>query len=65
MKSKSHAGGALVEFIQDVGIPNEIIADGAAELSKDNAEFVAITREYHITLRHTEPYTPRQISQNG
>jgi hypothetical protein len=60
MKLKSHAGRALVEFIQDVGAPTEMIADGAAELSKENTEFMENVRQYHILLRHTEPHTPRQ-----
>jgi hypothetical protein len=60
MTSKAHAGRALLEFIQCVGIPNKIIADGAAELSKENTEFMQHIRSHHIVLRHTEPYTPKQ-----
>jgi hypothetical protein len=60
MLSKAHAGRALLEFIQNVGILTEIIADGAAELSKENTEFMQHICSHHIVLRHTEPYTPRQ-----
>jgi hypothetical protein len=60
MKSKSEAGNSLQEFIEDIGIPNEIIADGAAELTGPATEFMKNIRHYHIHLRHTEPHTPRQ-----
>jgi hypothetical protein len=39
MKLKSHAGQALVQFIQDVGVPTDMIADGAAENTGENTEF--------------------------
>jgi hypothetical protein len=60
MSSKSHAGRALKDLIDDVGVPTQIVADGAAELTKENTEFMQTVRRYHINLRHTEPYTPRQ-----
>ena len=34
MKSKALAGDALLEFIQDVGIPSQIHTDGAPELTE-------------------------------
>jgi hypothetical protein len=60
MTSKSHAGRALKDLIDEVGVPTQILADGAAELTKENTEFMQTVRRYHINLRHTEPYTPRQ-----
>jgi hypothetical protein len=60
MKSKAHAGRALTEFAEDVGVPLQIVADGAAELSGGNTEFMQEIRRLHILLRHTEPHTPRQ-----
>jgi hypothetical protein len=56
MSSKSHAGRALKQLIDDVGNPTQILADGAAELTKENTEFMQNIRRYHINLRHTEPF---------
>jgi hypothetical protein len=60
MRSKAEAGHSLQEFVEDVGIPNEIIADGAAELTGRATEFMRNIRHYHIHFRNTEPHTPRQ-----
>jgi hypothetical protein len=60
MKLKSQAGQALVQFIQEVGVPTNMVADGAAETTGENTEFVQNIRKYHIYLKYTEPYTPRQ-----
>jgi hypothetical protein len=60
MKLKSQAGQALVQFIQEVGVPTDMVADGAAETTGENTEFVQNIRKYQIHLKYTEPYTPRQ-----
>jgi hypothetical protein len=36
-----------------------MVADGA-ETTEENTEFVQNIRKYHIHLKYTEPYTPRQ-----
>jgi hypothetical protein len=60
LPSKAHAGEALKDFIQDVGIPREIIVDGANELVGRGSEFQKVARHYHIKVHQTEAYTPRQ-----
>jgi len=39
MASKSEAGDALSKFVQDVGIPEVIIVDGAQEQVGKNTKF--------------------------
>jgi Reverse transcriptase (RNA-dependent DNA polymerase) len=60
LASKAQAGDALQEFVSDVGIPNEILLDGAAEQTGTNSEFMKKCRQYNITVFRTEPHTPRQ-----
>jgi hypothetical protein len=60
MKLKSQAGQALVQFIQDVGVPTDMVADGAAETTRENTEFIQNICKYHIHLKYTEPCTPCQ-----
>ena len=58
MKAKSDASHALDRFIHDVGIPTEILTDGAGELTKK--EWGKTCRKYKIRQLTTEPHTPRQ-----
>lgn len=60
MTSKSHAGEALQNFIDDVGVPNKIVVDGAQEQVGSNSEFAKTCRKVKSKLGQTEPYTPRQ-----
>jgi hypothetical protein len=47
-----------MSFIHDVGIPNDLISDGALEETQGRAG--AICREYHINQKATVPYSPWQ-----
>jgi len=60
MASKLEAGDALSKFVQDVGIPEVVIVDGAQEQVGKNTEFNRTCKYYKIQQRQTEPYTPRQ-----
>lgn len=58
MKLKSEAGHALLEFIQDVGIPSAIHTDDAKEQRTGKWHEVCTTHGIKHTL--TEPYSPFQ-----
>ena len=58
MKSKAHAHHALDRFLHDVGVPTEILTDGAKELTQ--AEWGKSCRRHKIRQITTEPHTPRQ-----
>jgi len=60
IKSKANAGDALLQFIQDVGIPEVIVSDGAKEQTGANTKFMEVVRTYGIKTRQTEPYSPWQ-----
>ena len=55
MKSKALAGDALLEFIQDVGIPSQIHTDGAPELTE--GRWREVVQRHHIrqTVSHIAP----------
>jgi len=61
MVSKSEAGDALSKFVQEVGIPEVIVVDGAQEQVGKNTEFNRTCRYYKIQQRQTEPYTQDRI----
>ena len=46
MKGKGEASEALMSFINDTGIPQSLVSDGALEESKGNWE--KVTKKYHI-----------------
>jgi len=48
MASKSEAGDALSKFVQDVGIPEVIIVDGAQEQVGKNTKFNQTCKYYKI-----------------
>ena len=58
MKSKSHAHHSLDRFLHEVGIPVEILTDGALELIK--TEWGKLCQKHRIRQITTEPYTPWQ-----
>jgi len=60
MTSKSEAGDALSKFVEDIGIPEVVVVDGAQEQVGKNMEFSQTCKFYKIQQRQTEPYTPRQ-----
>jgi len=65
MASKSEAGVALQEFIEDVGIPNEMVCDGAGEQVGPKSDFVKTCRRVHFKMRRTEPHSPWQNQAEG
>jgi hypothetical protein len=60
MASKSLAGEALLDLIKDIGVPQQLVADGAQEQVGRKTLFAKTVRKYNIDFRQTEPYTPRQ-----
>eukprot|EP00980_Cylindrotheca_fusiformis_P025879 scaffold14789_cov72-Cylindrotheca_fusiformis.AAC.1 len=56
MKSKREAGRALDDFIDDVGVPETLIFDNAAEQTGANTDFMKTIRQARIHWRNTEPY---------
>jgi hypothetical protein len=58
MRLKSEAPNALLEFIQNVGIPSQIQTDDAKELVK--GRWKEICQTHGIKQTQTEPYSPFQ-----
>lgn len=56
IKSKSHAHHALDRFLHEVGIPSELLTDGAKELTQ--AEWGKSCKRHNIKQITTEPHTP-------
>ena len=63
LKKESDAGDALNEFIRTVGVPKELISDGAKAETQGN--FGKVIKEYRIKQRTTEPYSPWQNRAEG
>jgi hypothetical protein len=65
MKKKSHAWHALDRFLHEVGIPSEMLTDGAQELVA--AEWGRTCRKHKIYQVTTEPHSPWQnpAEKNG
>ena len=55
LKKESDASDALTELIRSVGVPKELVSDGAQAETK--GEFGKIVKEYKIKQRITEPYS--------
>ena len=60
MSSKSQAGDALKAVAEDIGIPNEIVVDGAAEQVGPKSEFMKTVNYLRTKIKQTEPYSPWQ-----
>ncbi len=58
MKSKSDAHHALMQFIHEVGVPKDLLSEGALEEMR--GEWGRIVKQYHIHQRTTEPKSPWQ-----
>jgi hypothetical protein len=58
MKKKSDAGSALLELLQDIGIPSALHTDGAKELNQ--GRWKSVCEEFGIKQTLTEPYSPWQ-----
>ena len=59
MRSKAEAGMTLSRLMEDVGIPNEIVSDGAPEVIGKGTEFGKLSRQFSIKRHQTEPETQR------
>ncbi|KAI2490434.1 hypothetical protein MHU86_24121 [Fragilaria crotonensis] len=55
MKKEAEAAEALNEVIRSVGVPRELVSDGAKAETK--GRFAAVASEYRIKQRVTEPYS--------
>ena len=60
MNSKSHAGEALQSLAEDVGIPGEIVVDGAAEQVGPKSTFMKTVNYLRTKVKQTKPYSPWQ-----
>ena len=54
MTSRAEAGRSLVDFTDDVGIPEMLTTDGAGEFTGRNTDFVKEARRMRIKLHTTE-----------
>ena len=55
LTTKGHAGDALRDLTNDVGIPDTLIADQAGEHTGYHTEFARQVRQLHIRMHYTEP----------
>jgi hypothetical protein len=53
MTSRKDAGKSLVDFTDDVGIPERLVKDGATEFTGWHTEFVKEAQLMRIMLLHT------------
>ena len=60
MEHKSEAGVALAQFVDDVGVPDTLIFDGAGEQTGVDTDFQSAMRHYKVHQRLTEPHSPWQ-----
>jgi hypothetical protein len=58
LKRKGDAHHALVQFIQDIGIPKSLLTDCAPE--EMHGEWGRVVKKYHIKPKMTEPASPWQ-----
>ena len=58
MQAKSDAPYALDRFIHEVGVPQQILTDNAAELT--SGEWEKIVKKHHMRHKLTEPHSPWQ-----
>ncbi len=63
MRRKAKALDALVEFIQDIGIPSEMHNDDAKEQTL--GKWLEVMRKYQIKQTLSEPYSPWQVRAEG
>jgi Reverse transcriptase (RNA-dependent DNA polymerase) len=54
MTSRKDAGKSLIDFTDDVGIPERLVTDGATEFTGRHTEFVKEARRMRIILHTTE-----------
>jgi len=58
MRSKADAGHALLEFIQDIGVPSALHTDNAKEMMTGKWE--TVRKDHQIKQTLTEPHSPFQ-----
>ena len=58
MENKSEAPNALGRFVNDVGVPQQILTDNAKELKF--GEWKKMCNKYYIIQQFTEPHSPWQ-----
>ena len=58
MQTKSQAGDTFHRFIEEIGVPSEILSDGAKELIF--ASFRKLCQKFRILQTRTEPESPWQ-----
>jgi hypothetical protein len=58
MRSKADAGHALLEFIQDIGVPSALHTDNAKEMMTGKWE--TVQKDHQIKQTLTEPHSPFQ-----
>jgi hypothetical protein len=63
MRRKAEAGDALVEFIQDIGIPSEMHNDDAKEQTL--GKWFEVMRKFQIKQTLSKPYSPWQVRAEG
>ena len=54
MTSKADSGKSLIDFTDDVGIPEDLVTDLAGEFTGKNTEFIKEARRMRIRLHNTE-----------
>ena len=60
MDKRSEAGEALNSMIDEIGIPDKMVFDGAKEQTGKRSEFMRLIRKNRISYWQTEPYSPWQ-----
>ena len=65
LHSKSEAGDALRQFINEYGRPEKLTFDGSQEQCGRKTEFMANVRKYVIDHHITEPYRPNHNFAEG
>jgi hypothetical protein len=63
LKKEANAGDALNEFVRTIGVPKELVSDGAK--AETQGDFYKVIQEYRIKQRTTEPYSPWQNRAEG
>jgi len=63
MRRKAEAGDALVEFIQDIGIPSEMHNDDAKEQTL--GKWKQTMQKFQIKQTLSQPYSPWQVRAEG
>ena len=65
LQSKSEAGDALRQFINEYGRPEKLTFDGSQEQCGRKTEFMANVRKYVLKHHVTEPYRPNHNFAEG